>query len=138
MTNLQGSQDVFDLRILDGSVEIDSQKDVNIRVVGDALIDVEGNLTADAAGDANIIVGGDVDIDATANIEMDAVDVTVTASGNLRTKSNSSRFQNAAENDDLTLVIRDFIQTGLIDTSHGSQTHRDTLVTYVTRLNALR
>lgn len=34
----------------DGSVEIDSQKDVNIRVAGNAKIDAQGNVDVDAAG----------------------------------------------------------------------------------------
>ncbi len=104
----------------DGTIDIDSQKDVNIRVAGNALLDVDGNLSADvegditldAAGDANIIAGGDVDIDATASIEMDAVDVIINASGSIKTLCGSTQFQNAAGTDDLHDIVRDLAQAG--------------------------
>ncbi len=116
----------------DGTIDIDSQKDVNIRVVGDMLADVEGDLTADvegditadAAGDANIIAGGDVDIDATANIELDGVNITITASGNLRTLSDSTQFQNAAGNDDLGLILRTLFNN-LFTSSYHDSTYRN-------------
>jgi len=38
----------------DGTIDIDSQKDVNFRVVGNMLVDVEGNLTADVEGNIDL------------------------------------------------------------------------------------
>lgn len=56
-----------------GDIEIDSQKDVNIRVVGNALVDVEGNLTAQIEGNLIADVEGNLDVDAAGTVDIDSV-----------------------------------------------------------------
>lgn len=56
----------------DGTIDIDSQKDVNIRVAGNMLADVEGNLTADVEGILDVDVKGITTIDGIADVKITA------------------------------------------------------------------
>jgi phage gp45-like len=91
---------------------------------------------------------GDIDVDAgTANVNVTAAEVnvtttgntTLTVEGNLRTKSDSTRFQNAAGTDDLHDAITDFMN--LITSTYTGQhsaNFRNSTQLIQDRIDALR
>jgi len=66
----------------DGTIDIDSKKDINIRVAGNVLADVEGNMTADVEGNINLDAAGTAVINAASTAILSAVGkVTVKGAG---------------------------------------------------------
>lgn len=147
----------------DGTIDIDSQLDVNVRTVGDlnAIVagdmtaDVEGNVDADIEGTTTVNSAGAIDIDTAAAIAIDAVgdiditssggdvnidantDVSLTVGGNLRTLCDSTRFQNAAGTKDLGLTLRTWFDY-MANSSFHTAAMRQECADVVTDIDALR
>lgn len=63
-----------------GDIDIDSQKDVNIRVAGNLTADVEGNVIADIEGNVVADIEGNTELDVAGNIDVDSAGtITMTA-----------------------------------------------------------
>lgn len=118
----------------DGDIEINSQKDVNVRVVGNALLDVEGNLTVDVEGaivetaEANVtkvVTGGNDTVTAD----------TIQRTANTEFNVDAPKIIIGDGSDDILLILADFI--AIVDDNHFGGSWEG-LAALTTRANNMR
>jgi hypothetical protein len=97
----------------DGSIDVNSCKDVNLTVAGNIVADVEGNITADVEGDVTVDSEGSVSVTSLGDLclESETGDIKLTATAG-EVKTDSATFQSDTTGDwqvngdtDINLVL---------------------------------